>query len=146
MLRAERKVRYTKVNFSQEFVSLCNSSKSYVKVKTDILKQLTNKHSEELLLYLLCLKMQKKHLKDYLTLYLLNCSQKFLVEKVEGKKVDTVIRTIRRIFERSLKSLQKLKELNVIEDFSYEEGRLRIGDGGRTVPFFETLTIVKNPQ
>lgn len=146
LLRAERKVRYTKVNFSQEFVSLCSSSKGYVKVKTDILKQLTNKHSEELLLYLLCLKMQKKHLKDYLTLYLLNCSQKFLVEKVEGKKVDTVIRTIRRIFERSLKSLQKLKELNVIEDFSYEEGRLRIGDGGRTVPFFETLTIVKNPQ
>ena len=144
LLRIERKTRDTKINFSQEFVAICNSVKGgYVKIKTNILEQLTNKHSEELLLYLLCLKVQKKHLKDYLVLYLLNCSQRFLIENVQREKVDTVISTIRRIYKRSLKSLQKLKELNVIKDFSYEEGVLVVGNGRRTVPFFDSLVIDK---
>ena len=146
LIREERKARDTKINFTQEFIAVCNSAKSgYAKVKTSILEQLSNKHSEELLVYLLCLKMQKKHLKDYLTLYLLNCSQKFLT-KVKKERVDVVRESIRRIFKRSLEALQKLKELNVIKDFSYEEGRLSVGNGGRTVPFFETLTIVKTPK
>ena len=114
-----------------------------MKIKTNILERLTNKHSEELLLYLLCLKVQKKHLKDYLVLYLLNCSQRFLIENVQREKVDTVISTIRRIYKRSLKSLQKLKELNVIKDFSYEEGVLVVGNGRRTVPYFDSLVIDK---
>jgi hypothetical protein len=144
LIREERKARDTKINFSQEFIAVCNSAKSgYAKVKTSILEQLSNKHSEELLVYLLCLKMQKKHLRDYLTLYLLNCSQRFLIEKVKKERVDVVRESIRRIFKRSLEALQKLKELNVIKDFSYEEGRLSVGDGGRTVPFFESLTLIK---
>jgi len=143
LIREERKARDTKINFSQEFIAVCNSAKSgSVKVRTSILEQLTNKPSEELLLYLLCLKMQKD-LRDYLTLYLLNCSQRFLIEKVKKERVDVVRESIRRIFKRSLEALQKLKELNVIKDFSYEEGRLSVGDGGRTVPFFESLTLIK---
>jgi len=147
LIREERKARDTKINFSQEFIAVCNSAKcGYVKVKTSVLEQLTNKHSEELLVYLLCLKMQKKHLKEYLTLYLLNCSQRFLIEKVQEEKIKLIDKTIRKIYQRSLKSLEKVKELGVIRDFLYEEGRLRIGDGGRTVPFFETLTITKDPK
>lgn len=149
LVRIERKSRDVKINFSPEFIAIYNSfieKYGYVKVKSCILKELTNKYSEEILIYLLALKPQIQHSKDYLVSYLLGCSQKFLIEKVSEEKIKQVDKAVRKIYSRSIESLEKLKELGVIREYSYTEGRLRLGDGGRTVPFFETLKIVKNPQ
>jgi len=147
--RIERRARDIKINFSLEFMSIYNSfslDDGYIKLDVAVLKELTNKYAEELLAYMLAQKPQAKHSKDYLTLYFLGCSQEFLVKKMHEEKIKVVDKEIRKIYSRSIKGFEKLKELGVIKDFSYTEGRLRLGNGGRTVPFFETLTIVKNPQ
>ncbi len=149
LIRIERKSRDVKINFSPEFMSVYYGfveSSGYIKLEISVLEKLTNKYSEELLAYMLAQKPQTRHSKDYLTLYFLGCSQKLLVEKIPEERIKQVDKAVRKIYSRSINGLEKLKELGVIKDFSYMEGRLRLGDGGRTVPFFETLTIVKNPQ
>ena len=147
--RIERRARDIKINFSLEFMSIYNSfsfDDGYIKLDVAVLKELTNKYAEELLAYMLAQKPQTKHSKDYLTLYFLGCSQKFLIEKIPEEKIRQIEKAIRKIYSRSVKGFEKLKQLGVIKDFSYTEGRLMLGSGGRTAPFFETLTIVKNPQ
>jgi len=149
LIRVERKARDVKINFSPEFVAIYNAfveDSGYIKLDVAILQEITNKYAEELLVYMLVQKPQTRHSKDYLTLYFLGCSQKLLIEEMSEEKIKQVDKTIRKTFDRSIEGLRKMKELGVIRDFSYTKGRLRLGDGGRTVPFFETLTIVKNPQ
>jgi len=145
-LRKERRKRELKINFSPEFVEICNSFSyyGYVKVKTTVLERITNKHSMELLTYLFCLKPQFRHSKDYLVRYFLGCSEKALVEKIKDEyTLHSVYRAIVKIFFYLIKALEKFKELGVIKDFSFEEGRLRLGKGNRTAPFPESLTIIK---
>jgi len=148
-MRIERRARSIRINFSPEFMSIHNSfslENGYIKLDVSVLKELTNRYSEELLAYMLAQKPQTIHSMEYLTLYFLGCSQKFLLNKMPEEKIKVVDKAIRKIYSRSVKGFEKLKQLGVIKDFSYTEGRLMLGSGGRTAPFFETLTIVKNPQ
>ena len=79
--RIPGRARFTTVKFTNTAISLFNFNQiNYVTLSTFVLKRIRT--VEELMMYLLTAKPQKAHGTDYLIIYLLNCTRRFLREEV----------------------------------------------------------------
>lgn len=141
--------KYLKVDFEENFLKFYFGTvkRGYVRVRTDVLREITNKHSVELQTYLLVSKYQTVHTKDFLIPYYLNCTEGLLSRVKRETQIRTIINTIGRINKRIIKALEKMKILRVISDFQVKEGKILVG-GKWNAPFVERLEITpysKNP-
>jgi len=132
LLRFWRKRRAIWIEHSQTVKSLLKTSPKFYEIDFNDLKYLSNRNVEEMLTYLLAVKRNNRRPpltlnKKFLLAYYLSASME-LLENYPKEKALTKRKLVEKVFKSVQYSLKKLYKLGIIGKYSYEKGKIKVGN------------------
>ncbi|WP_457569133.1 hypothetical protein [Desulfurobacterium sp.] len=106
--------------------ALPNKKAGYCTVKLDVLKKLSSKTTSDLLTYLLTARSQKVNTRDFLLQYFCAVDIEYL-RNLPDRVADSKRKILEKMFNSVLKSLEKLRELKVVETYEFSQCRIPVG-------------------